>query len=619
MDTWGPYSQADLHGNHYYLSIIDDFTRVTWTYLLRTKSQVPATFIAFYNFISQHFHTSISSIRTDNGTEFFPLSTFLTNKGILHQKSCAYTPQQNGLVERKHQHLLTTARSLLFQASLPLHFWGDAILTATYLVNRLPTPLLHNQSPFEKLFSKPPSYSHLRVFGSLAFALNKSPHKHKFAPRSSPCVFIGYLVGIKGYKLYDIATKKIIITIDIHWFEHIFPFSSCTNDSSFFSAPEIPSDSSPLPFNAPISTFDYPPRSPLIDHGHPEPVDTTIFDHNSPLPNTHNLSPTVSSHSYPPNSASPLLSPSPPIIHPSSRPARRARPFAGYKSGVYKGRKLVCKLHKSLYGLKQASRQWNLKLTNCLVSNGFTQSKADYSLFTQKTSTHFIALLVYVDDILIAASSPDILTHIKDMLQHHFRLRDLGGVKYFIGLELAFSRKGISLSQRKFALDLPQEHGLSGCKPNSTPMDYNTKLTHTDEHLLSDPSIYRRLVGRLLYLSLTRPDISFIFNITGHVLELHLTSCTSFELPNPIEQEEAYERYRFGGEINPSLLELKHLNHLDLSCNDFGGCLQWGEIASLGRWKHTELSNYFLETWSFEDIPDQSTQPESLESKEEAL
>ncbi|KAI4324102.1 hypothetical protein L6164_023666 [Bauhinia variegata] len=325
MDTWGPYSQADLHGNHYYLSIIDDFTRVTWTYLLRTKSQVPATFIAFYNFISQHFHTSISSIRTDNGTEFFPLSTFLTNKGILHQKSCAYTPQQNGLVERKHQHLLTTARSLLFQASLPLHFWGDAILTATYLVNRLPTPLLHNQSPFEKLFSKPPSYSHLRVFGSLAFALNKSPHKHKFAPRSSPCVFIGYLVGIKGYKLYDIATKKIIITRDIHWFEHIFPFSSCTNDSSFFSAPAIPSDSSPLPFNTPISTFDYPPRSPLIDHGHLEPVDTTIFDHNSPLPNTHNLSPTVSSHSYPPNSASPLLSPSPPIIHPSSRPARRAR------------------------------------------------------------------------------------------------------------------------------------------------------------------------------------------------------------------------------------------------------------------------------------------------------
>ena len=89
-------------------------------------------------------------------------------KGIVHQKSCVDTPQQNGIAERKHKHLLEVARALMFQANLPPRFWGESVLTGVYLINRFPTPLLQNRSPFEVLYKRKPTYTHLRVLAVFA-------------------------------------------------------------------------------------------------------------------------------------------------------------------------------------------------------------------------------------------------------------------------------------------------------------------------------------------------------------------------------------------------------------------------------------------------------------------
>ena len=136
-----------------------------------------------------------------------------------------------------------------------------------------------------------------------------------------------------------------------------------------------------------------------------------------------------------------------------------------------KGANIVCKLNKSLYGLKQASRQWYSKFSNTLLKYGFKQSRADYSLFTKRFNNSFMALLVYVDDILIASNDIQPIDKLKVSLDQEFKLKDLGVLKYFLGLEVARSYKGISICQRKYTLEVLKEASMTACKPNKVPME----------------------------------------------------------------------------------------------------------------------------------------------------
>jgi hypothetical protein len=179
----------------------------------------------------------------------------------------------------------------------------------------------------------------------------------------------------------------------------------------------------------------------------------------------------------------------------------------------------VCRLRKSLYGLRQAPRCWFAKLAGALKQYGFQQSHSDYSLFTLHKGTLQLHVLVYVDDLIISGNNSAAIHTFKHYLNTCFHMKDLGSLKYFLGIEVARYSTGLFLCQRKYAFDIISEVGILGVKPVAFPLDQNHHLPLADGPPLLDPDHYRRLVGRLIYLFVTRPELSYCVHMLAHFMQ----------------------------------------------------------------------------------------------------
>ncbi|XP_074301226.1 uncharacterized protein LOC141632589 [Silene latifolia] len=206
----------------------------------------------------------------------------------------------------------------------------------------------------------------------------------------------------------------------------------------------------------------------------------------------------------------------------------------------------VCRLRKSLYGPRQAPRCWFAKLTAALRKYSFTQSYYDYSLFSYVTTKVCIHVLVYVYDLVIAGNDSVAISNFKAYLGQCFHMKDLGLLKYFLGIEVARNKEGIFLNQRKYALDIISETGLLGAKPALTPIEQHHKLGVATDDFLADSESYRRLVGRLVYLAVTRPDLILC---GAHSLALFKqtqeVSYGSRASSGPVPQRTAWTRHSF--------------------------------------------------------------------------
>ncbi|KAI3730698.1 hypothetical protein L1987_61872 [Smallanthus sonchifolius] len=719
LDVWGPYKVQSREGYKYFLTIVDDYTRSVWVYLLKNKSEVFFSIEIFCTMIKTQFDRHVKVFRSDNGTEFVnnQMSDFVKKNGIIHQTSCAHTPQQNDIVERKHRHLLNVARTLLFQSGVPLGFWSDCVLTAAYLINRTPSSILNGKSPYELMFNFQPSLNHLRVFGCLCFStiLNNT---NKFAFHAEKCVFIGYSFVKKGFKLWSLDKKQVLFSRDVKFYETIFPFkesklltdhvftpASLINSLNFFDVfyqsqskdpnGEIPNDEEgnlrekPADFQQPESysqtvrdvadsgqsniqkntsevDLQSPHQSTCIKEtcsqqshgsenntGEAENVARSYDEQNSPegindpvvsvrrsnrntvFPKklndflvegkvkygmekvvnysklsfenkcfATNLNKSVEPNSFKnakhdvnwlnamneemealnrnntwtlvhlPKGRKPIgcrwiykikyksngeierykarlvakgysqkegvdfYETFSPVVKMTTircviaiavehnwslfqLDVNNAFLYGDLQEDVYmclpegyfsETETKVCKLNKSLYGLKQAPRMWNEKLVGALLEVGFVQSKCDYSLFVKIEKSMLIVLLVYVDDIVVTGNDLTEIEKIKHFLKTKFLIKDLGVLKYFLGIEVIKSEKGICLNQRKYCMDLLTEFGLSGCKPVNTPIEQHyilMGLCKKNGSTLLNVSEYQKLIGKLIYLSHTRPDISY--------------------------------------------------------------------------------------------------------------
>ncbi|MFS7948515.1 putative RNA-directed DNA polymerase [Helianthus anomalus] len=691
-DIWGGYRTFSLTHGNYFLTIVDDFSRAVWVYLIKRKSQASDCLINFCNLVKTQFKREVRRVRCDNGGEFVSnrMKTFYNESGIVLETTCPHTPQQNGVVERKHRHLLEIARALRFEASLPIKFWGECVMTAAYIINRLPSKVIKYKTTYEVLFKKKPSYEHMRTLGCLAYYWNTDTKGDKFAPRGKPGIFLGYPYGTKGYKVYDLEEKKMVVSRDVRFVEGIFPLSDREGNRYQGDEEILEEYRTSLWFDneGGLRNNMSPSNLPLTDHEEENQVEVDVTnvdasgegessdlpfnlegpdevqwaeDENNVGPPQQQEQPNVENSVPRPQRARSQparlkefevkLPPSVDHAHPSSNQASSTvHPLAHYLSydkftdnhkaflsaitrhdepknfqqaaqdenwreamrkeiqaleknetwsletlpegkraidskwvykikykpngevERYKARLVakgftqmegidyhdtfapvaklvtirtllalavkkdwaihqldvnnaflhgdleeevymkvpsgfsrpnetrVCKLKKSLYGLKQASRNWYHKFTNALIGLGFVQSKADYSLFTYKKGVDFVAALIYVDDVVIVGNSPSFIKRTKQELHDKFTIKDLGSLKYFLGIEVARTKEGLVLSQRKYTLDILKDSGQQGCRPSSIPMEQNLKLGSGEDEQKVDANAYRRLVGRLLYL-----------------------------------------------------------------------------------------------------------------------
>ena len=673
MDLWGPYRIKTHSGCNYFLTLVDDKSRASWVFLLPDKSVVHLHLTEFVMYIKTHFKRTIKVFRSDNGTEFVNhhVHSLCSAHGIVHQTSCAYSPQQNGIVERRHRHLLNVARSLKFHASIPLSLWGDCVLTSCYLINHTPTPLLNGLSPYEVLFNSKPDYSLLRVFGCLCYATILPQSTDKFAPRSIKGVFLGYLYGKKGYKVLNLQTKQVQISRDVTFIETEFPFKhvqysqqqpstlfpdtstlylsdpiTCyptpTNENNPDTQPETHTDDSSA--TAGISPHTSPPSIPVsrpqrVKHLPAKCADFTglpsivlkqvphsinqclAYDKFQPSYRHFlaNITKVPEPHSYTQAVTSPEWCTAMNAVFAAMEANQTWKivPLPADKQTVgckwiyrvkylpdgqvdrYKARlvakgftqtegvdffdtfapvakmttfrvvlalaaiynwplkqlyvtnaflhgilheevfmdippgyqipaavqlqfpncKLVCQLLQTIYGLRQAPREWFSILSDALLEFGFTQTFSDSSMFVLKKNADIVILLVYVDDMVLTGSNAQLMFDVTQFLATKFKIKELGDLKYFLGIEIARSYDGIYLNQRKYCLDILQDIGYLAAKPCVVVMEQNHTLTATSSSPpLQNISTYRRLIGRLIYLTITRPDLAYSVHILAQFM-----------------------------------------------------------------------------------------------------
>ncbi|GKB95546.1 ribonuclease H-like domain-containing protein, partial [Tanacetum coccineum] len=619
-DVWGPYRVISKDGFKFFLTIVDYYSRAVWVYLLKSKTEVGEYIESFIKLVFTQFGKKVKIVRSDNETEFVNhhLSNFFKDLGIIHQNSCAYTPQQNGVAERKHRHLLNVARSLMFQGGIPLSMWPECILTAIYPINRLPSSVLSGVSPYVLVYglksrsclvlagsywldisivgvmldfwvlillcvvggtsiedgnsriasddcsavedevARDATYIEENVTSEGNVLVNQngegqsspmwvSPElRRSTRPKVMPARFNDFVVnssvryGLEKYVYYNKLSKRnLCFYTTLNKTTEPKTFQEASQNPKWIEAMNIEMEA--LFRNNTYVLVDLPPGRKAIgckwlwkikykSSGEVERYKARLvskgFSQRYGIDYEETFSLVVKMVTI-----RCLIALSVQNSWPLYQlDANNAFLYGDLKEDVYmelppgyydKDETRVCKLIKSLYGLKQAPRQWNEKLTTTLIEHGFVQSKNDYSLFIKDKNGVFIAILVYVDDIVVTGNNNSEIDKFKHFLSTKFMIKDLGQLKYFLGIEVLENMNGLCLNQTKYCLELLNEYGLLACKPTTTPLQQNVVLGYEEsENDKFFPSMtkYQKIVGKLIYLSITRPDISYdVHYLTQHM------------------------------------------------------------------------------------------------------
>ncbi|KAJ9561595.1 hypothetical protein OSB04_006755 [Centaurea solstitialis] len=675
MDLCGPMRIKSISGKKYILVMVDEYSRYTWLEFLRMKSEAPELIIKFIKRIQVLLQLPVRKIRSDNGTEFknATLDAYVTSVGISHNFSGAYTPQQNGVVERRNRTLVEAARTMLAYSGLPLTFWAEAVSRACFTQNRTIITKRFKKTPYHIINHRVPNVKFFHIFGCRCYILNNRDNLGKFDKKADEGYFLGYSLTSKTFRVYNKRTKMVMETVYVTFDETVSmtseqssselgihsQASTTTSDSItdpnsseldllFMDAfldicvdnedlvlsryprvgihdvpePSSVNDSGPSENISSTSNSDQAIPAPSVEQSELTPDDQSdipaIIDENDSQNNLDDLAilpaqlkwtrahplynvigdvndgvktrsasanyclyKSFLSKTEPKNVSQALddsdwllamqeellqfkrnkvyrLVPRPQdksiiktkwifrnkkdesglIVRNKARlvakgysqqegidydetfaPVARIeaiRIFLAYaahknikvfqmdvKSAFLNGvlheevyieqpegfvdpdfPDHVCILDKALYGLKQAPRAW-------------------------KEGDDLLLVQIYVDDIIFGSTNPELWTKFSKIMETEFEMSMMGELNFFLGIQVKQNPNGIFINQSKYIKDMLKKFNMTDCSPIKTPMPTGNLLGPDLAGKSVDQKIYRSMIGSLLYLTATRPDIMY--------------------------------------------------------------------------------------------------------------
>ena len=658
-DICGPLTPTALGGYKYFITFIDDFSRFGYVELIYEKSDSLNVFKAFKAKVELQLGKPIKAIKSDRGGEYYgrydetgrnsgPFAKFLLECGINARYTMPGTPQQNGVAERRNRTLLDMVRCMLSNSSLPDFLWGEALRTAAYILNQVPSKSVP-KTPYELWSGKKPSLHHFHVWGCKAEVRPYNPQSKKLDPRTISGFFVGYCIGSRGSRFYCPShTTRIIESdravyfedeiIDAHpnfvpreiplREEHVvipFPTShvpyvdvpvvqqQATNQGEHGDQMEsgLPADDTavseiplrrsqrvrraaisddymvylqeheydgydafdPVTYREAIHCPQFTSWKEAMDdeinsmhmngvrdlvelpHGC-KPVGCkwvfkTKRDSNGKV-ERYKARLVVKGYSqregidfketFSPVSTKDSFRVIMAIVAHFDLELHQMDVKTAFLNGdldeevymeqptgfVEAGKEdLVCKLNKSIYGLKQASRQWYLKFDKIITQNGFKENTVDRCIYLRVSGSSYIFLVLYVDDILLASNDPNLLIETKHMLSTHFDMKDLCEASYVLGIKILRDRANgvLKLSQRAYIERILKRFNMQNCKSTRAPIVKGDKFSkaqcpqNDDEREEMRTIPYSSVVGSLMYAQVcTRPDIAFVVGLLGRYL-----------------------------------------------------------------------------------------------------
>lgn len=625
-DLCGPITPASSSHKRYLLCFIDDFSRKTWIYFLLEKSETFYHFKRFKTLVETETGMSIKCLRTDRGGEFnsAEFNDFCKQQGVKRQLTTAYTPQQNGVAERKNRTVMNLVRAMLSEKKVPKTFWAEAARWAIHVLNRSPTLAVKDVTPEEAWSGEKPSVEHFRVFGCVGHVHIPDAKRTKLEDKSVNCVLLGVSDESKGYRMYDPVAKKIIVSrdvvfdedrvwnwdadyekeqlMDLEWGDSTAIF---TNEEG-----EAVEDVNGAVNEAPIAEENLTAREGRIRH---PPVWMTDYTSGEGLSEDDEVNMT---------SIALIVSSDPTSFEDAVKSSKWRLamdeeiksieknqtwqlvelPIGAKKIGVkwvyktklnelgevdkYKARlvvkgysqqhgidytevyapvarmdtvrmiiafaaqrgwnlyqldvksaflqgelkedvfveqprgyekkgseHMVYKLQKALYGLKQAPRAWFSRIESYFIKEGFERSPSEHTLFLKRKGGKILIVSIYVDDLLFTSDDEVMLCEFRNSMNKQFDMTDLGKMRFFLGIEVLQRADGVFICQRKYAAEVLSRFGMEESNSVRNPIVPGQKIDADKEGIKVDATQFKQMVGSLMYLTATRPDLMFVVSL----------------------------------------------------------------------------------------------------------